>query len=176
MIVVQLLDEKMRLRNNRSPLAHWRALVEPPLEGWSSEPLLEASRALLAAGHDPAEPAAILRPNGIESLRARSIGEAAKLTVREGSTVGPVFAPYVPVEERRFGDRPSPARARVGDTYPEAGCVEREGPLGQYLPDFALTGDRLCTELAGEPLPDLDWISVPPPSGLPAELCSGSRP
>jgi hypothetical protein len=60
----------------------------------SREPLLAASRILLAEGMDPATPI-IKRHAGSDFDAMRStIGEAAKWTVRENETEGPYFVPY----------------------------------------------------------------------------------
>jgi hypothetical protein len=56
----------------------------------SRQPFLDAARALLAAGHDPATVLVLRRAESdIDCLRA-TIGTAAKLTVEE-SAHGPVF-------------------------------------------------------------------------------------
>jgi hypothetical protein len=56
-------------------------------------PALKLCRMLVAAGHDPDEPAEVYRGSTLR-LRIRSIGEAAKLTVKEDPSTR--FALYMP--------------------------------------------------------------------------------
>jgi hypothetical protein len=56
-------------------------------------PVLSLCRQLVAAGHDPAQPAEAYRGETL-ALRIRSLGEAAGLEVREEPT--PRFYPYRP--------------------------------------------------------------------------------
>jgi hypothetical protein len=58
-------------------------------------PVLSLCRQLVAAGHDPAEPAEAYRGETL-AMRIGSIGEAAWLTVIENETVGPRFARWKP--------------------------------------------------------------------------------
>jgi hypothetical protein len=43
-------------------------------------------RNLIAAGHDPSEPMEVYRSSEMVALKVRSIGEAAKLTVKDQAT------------------------------------------------------------------------------------------
>jgi hypothetical protein len=65
-------------------------------------PLLTLCRRLVKAGHDPSTPLEAYRGTTL-CLRARSIGAAARLTVREGPDGKPRLATY----------RPAPMAARV---------------------------------------------------------------
>lgn len=51
-------------------------------------------RALIAAGRDPATPMFVRWPDGRPSLAVRSIGGAARLTVRDNRFGTPVFATW----------------------------------------------------------------------------------
>ncbi len=56
-------------------------------------PVLDLCRKLVAAGYDPRLPMQCFRCDTI-ALRVRSIGEGAKLTVRETATRGPRVVPW----------------------------------------------------------------------------------
>lgn len=60
----------------------------------SRTPLLSAARVLLQAGHDPTSNVFMTRAGEAAWSLKAPLGVAAKLTVRENETVGPVFAPY----------------------------------------------------------------------------------
>jgi hypothetical protein len=70
-------------------------------------PILSLCRALVGAGHDPATPLEAYRGSTL-CLRVRSLGEGAKLTVRDGSAGRPCFAPFRPFQdsEQPCGGRP----------------------------------------------------------------------
>jgi hypothetical protein len=91
----------------------------------SRQPLLDAARHLLAAGHDPATPLVLRHARSdIDCLRA-TIGIAAKLTVEE-SAHGPVFrrhrtaspsaveAPRITRRNISDAPHPEPAGAALG--------------------------------------------------------------
>jgi hypothetical protein len=63
-----------------------------------SAPVLALCRALVAAGHDPRRPLHAGRGH-VLALKVRSIGEGAKLAVREDRN-GPRFAPWEPFPRR----------------------------------------------------------------------------
>jgi hypothetical protein len=82
-----------------APLYHRPGIYAAWLDGRlihraSRQPLLDAARALLAAGYDPST-TLVMRHGGsnADSLRA-TIGAAAKLTVTERSRHGPRFEPF----------------------------------------------------------------------------------
>jgi len=60
------------------------------IEAHGSSPVLALCRALVEAGHDPRRPLDFYRGD-VLALRVRSIGEGAKLTVRDNSAGKPVF-------------------------------------------------------------------------------------
>lgn len=57
-------------------------------------PLPSAARVLLQEGHAPASVISMTREGETAWSLMAPLGVAAKLTVRENETVGPVFAPY----------------------------------------------------------------------------------
>src|SRR5262245_19289382 len=63
-------------------------------------PLLTLCRWLVEAGHDPSTPLEVYRGTTL-CLRARSIGAAARLTVRKGPDGKPRFATYRPAPDGR---------------------------------------------------------------------------
>ena len=84
-------------------------------------PVLALCRALLADGHDPATPMQVYRDD-VLTLRIRSIGAAAALTVRETTRDGcPRFARWSSGgrQSRRFPARRAryPPAAPVGTIY-----------------------------------------------------------
>ena len=68
----------------------------------ASAPVLALCRELVEAGHDPTCQLHVYR-NGALALRVRSIGEAARLTIR-GDGVGFRHATMVGVSRARFSD------------------------------------------------------------------------
>ena len=80
----------------------------------SREPLLAASRILLAEGVDPETPIAARHAGADFDAMMSTVGAAAGLTVSEGNTRSATFAPYkafsrADVEARvRFDERPAP--------------------------------------------------------------------
>ena len=80
----------------------------------SREPLLAASRILLAEGVDPESPIAARHADADFDAMMSTVGAAAGLTVSEGTTRSATFAPYktfsrADVEARvRFDERPAP--------------------------------------------------------------------
>lgn len=60
----------------------------------SRTPLLSAARVLLQEGHDPTSIIFMTREGETSWSLKAPLGVAAKLTVRENETAGPVFAPY----------------------------------------------------------------------------------
>ena len=80
----------------------------------SSEPLLAGSRILLAQGVDPETPIAARHAGADFDAMMSTVGAAAGLTVSEGNTRSPTFAPYkafsrADVEARgRFDERSAP--------------------------------------------------------------------
>lgn len=57
-------------------------------------PLLSAARVLFQEGHDPISVIFMTREGETAWSLKAPLGVAAKLTVRENETAGPVFAPY----------------------------------------------------------------------------------
>ena len=80
----------------------------------SREPLLAASRVLLAEGGDPEIPIAMRHAGTDFDAMVSNVGAAAGLTVSEGNTRSATFGPYkafsrADVEARvRFDERPAP--------------------------------------------------------------------
>jgi len=68
----------------------------------ASAPVLALCRELVEAGHDPACQLHVYR-KGVLALRIRSIGEAARLTIR-GDGVGFRYAPIVGVSPAHFSN------------------------------------------------------------------------
>lgn len=68
------------------------------LNSTARNPILDLCRQLVAAGHNPAEPAQVYRGQTL-ALHIRSIGEATGLTVKEDPRTR--FAPYVPFPSDR---------------------------------------------------------------------------
>jgi hypothetical protein len=94
----------MRLRGERNPVRHWRC-DRPVLSGWSAAPIHDASRALIDAGVDPVEAIETVLPDGTVSMRASSIGEAARWTVadqRDGGLRPVPFKAYPDGPEMRL--------------------------------------------------------------------------
>ena len=89
-------------------LAQTRQVLRAELRGstWCSigdvvatgnTPVLALCRQLLAAGVDPDQALEVFR-NGTLALRVRSIGDAARLTVKTGGNGAPIFAEEYPAE------------------------------------------------------------------------------
>jgi hypothetical protein len=75
----------------------------------ANAPTLTMCRELLAAGLDPDQAMEVYR-GATPALRIRSIGEGAKLTVKESTSDGrPRFVPYRPPAAARGGGTPGPA-------------------------------------------------------------------
>jgi hypothetical protein len=100
-------------------------------------PILSLCRALIEAGHDPATPLEAYRGSTL-CLRVRSIGEGAKLTVRESTSDGrPRFATFHPFQDRAasVGGR-SPAQETVEEATAHeapdlaARCLVGRQPVG----------------------------------------------
>ena len=74
-------------------------------------PVLSLCRRLVAAGHDPDSPLEAYRGTML-CLRVRSIGEAAKLTVKDGPDGKTRFAAYHPFQDagESCGGRPRVAQ------------------------------------------------------------------
>jgi len=78
-------------------------------------PVLALCRALIDAGHDPAMPLEAYRGDTL-CLRVRSIGEGAKLTVKDGPDGKPRFATFRPFSDghESCGGRPPVEQTAVG--------------------------------------------------------------
>lgn len=88
----------------------------------SHEPLLAASRILLAAGVDPADAIAMRHQGAAFDALTATIGAAARLTVEEGEKVGPRSRPWRPFAGVRVG----PSMRFSGEPVPDTGRgVER---------------------------------------------------
>ena len=80
----------------------------------SREPLLDASRILLAEGVDPETPIATRHAGADFDAMMSTVGAAAGLTVSEGNTRSATFAPYKAFSRPdiepsvRFDERPAP--------------------------------------------------------------------
>jgi hypothetical protein len=84
-------------------------------------PALALCRALVEAGHDPATPLEAYRGTTL-CLRVRSIGEGARLTVRESTDDGrPRFVTYRPGPDAQesVGGRPPMRQMAEGYAYEE---------------------------------------------------------
>jgi hypothetical protein len=91
------LDEVIRPGQSYSRRPRARALgIEVVATRRSDAVVCALCRRLVEAGHDPATPMKVYRGQ-ILSLHVRSIGEAAKLTVKE-TRFGPRFIPWRPFE------------------------------------------------------------------------------
>src|SRR6516162_2153852 len=78
-------------------------------------PVLSLCRQLVAAGHDPAEPAQAYCGTTL-ALHIRSIGEAAKLAAKEDPS--PRFAPFQPFPADRV--RPTGVKRLMGWDDPDS--------------------------------------------------------
>lgn len=68
----------------------------------SRQPLLDAARILIKQGHNPNTPIEMRRKNNPNVVALRStIGQAAKLTVREDAQKGPTFEHWKPFPRPR---------------------------------------------------------------------------
>ena len=85
-------------------------------------PVLAMCRALIAAGYDPSRPLHVYRDK-VLALTVRSIGEGAKLTVKDGSTGRPGFRNVAVPEARTL-----PSVASPGLEPPEANEPIGEAP------------------------------------------------
>jgi hypothetical protein len=62
----------------------------------SRQPFLDSARVLLAEGIDPATPLVMRRAGSQTDSLKGAVSAAAKLTVKETSTVGPIFRKWEP--------------------------------------------------------------------------------
>jgi hypothetical protein len=109
----------------------------------STQPFLDAARVLLAQGLDPGARYVMRRsPDGSDALIS-TLGQAAKLAVREDDRVGPMFVRHQPMaEEARAAlrrDRNAPERLDqppLGADAPSTrrGIPERGGVVGPTAP------------------------------------------
>jgi hypothetical protein len=85
----------------------WRWFVRgrPDLCGLSSEPLLDACRAVKSMGADPLEEIAIFRPGRAAWDMRTTVGYGASKTVRERRDGGVLFVDYVPFDPAKLGER-----------------------------------------------------------------------
>jgi hypothetical protein len=91
-----------------------------------SSPLLAMCRALIGAGYNPSRPLHVYRGKAL-ALTARSIGDGAKLTVRDSSTGRPKFRKMTPQEWARAQEAHAlPLVANPGLDLPEANA-----PIGE---------------------------------------------
>jgi hypothetical protein len=67
------------------------------------EPFLDAARVLLAQGLDPAARYVMRRSSDGPDALVSTLGQAARLTVSDNDTEGPVFRPWKPYGGPRAG-------------------------------------------------------------------------
>jgi len=119
----------------RAELAGQDVCRADTIEARSRCPVLSLCRKLIAAGIDPATRLEVCRGTTL-SLRVRSIGEAADLTIRENDRRGPEFATWKAfpcdggsAEEAFFKREGTPAASHAKERFPEPAPVTTFAPL-----------------------------------------------